>query len=113
MQKDPDNTFILLRPYIVVCTSKNIMYWHSALNGYKGLVLLFGTYLAWLTRKVDINCPFKVIFCNAVVLLSKLLGIWGNHFVFSLQKSLEIFRSICYCFVFCPFIFVSMKVLGF
>ena len=36
------------------CQSNYYIYWNAAIVGYKGLLLLFGTFLAWETRKVSV-----------------------------------------------------------
>lgn len=46
------NTAIL--PYIRYCGSNHLVIWKAVMFVYKGLLLLFGTYLAWETRKVHI-----------------------------------------------------------
>lgn len=51
---DPNVENQILRPYIRLCTSGHILIWSSGLYGYKGLLLIFGTFLAWETRKVRI-----------------------------------------------------------
>ncbi|KAM7432495.1 hypothetical protein ABFA07_017083 [Porites harrisoni] len=52
MSLEDDDTAI--QPYIATCTSQSITIWQICLYGYKGLLLLFGAYLAWETRKVHI-----------------------------------------------------------
>ncbi|KAK3723819.1 hypothetical protein QZH41_019497, partial [Actinostola sp. cb2023] len=44
----------ILRPYYNQCTSNNLTIWTGLLYGFKGFLLIFGSYLAWETRKVTI-----------------------------------------------------------
>ena len=41
-------------PVVQHCESENISYWLGAVYGFKGLLLLFGVFLAWETRGVTI-----------------------------------------------------------
>ncbi|CAH3104404.1 unnamed protein product [Pocillopora meandrina] len=43
-----------IQPYITMCTCENITIWLACIYVFKGLLLLFGAYLAWETRKVHI-----------------------------------------------------------
>lgn len=43
-----------IQPYITMCTCDNITIWLACIYVHKGLLLLFGAYLAWETRKVHI-----------------------------------------------------------
>ncbi|XP_072030345.1 gamma-aminobutyric acid type B receptor subunit 2-like isoform X1 [Amphiura filiformis] len=53
-KRDPEIPNKRIISYIEQCTSTNHVYWLVALCAYKGLLLLFGTWLAWETRKVTI-----------------------------------------------------------
>ncbi|XP_072045198.1 gamma-aminobutyric acid type B receptor subunit 2-like [Amphiura filiformis] len=44
----------IIQPYFNYCSCNNMLYFFSALCVYKGLLLIFGTFLAWETRKVAI-----------------------------------------------------------
>ncbi|XP_020912676.1 gamma-aminobutyric acid type B receptor subunit 2-like [Exaiptasia diaphana] len=44
----------ILLPQYSHCTCKHMTVWTGILYGYKGFLLVFGTYLAWETRKVSI-----------------------------------------------------------
>ena len=55
VQDDPDIANQRIQPYIEQCTSHHLLYWLLALYSYKGLLLLFGTFLAWETRKVRLD----------------------------------------------------------
>lgn len=47
-----DDTEII--PKLEHCESKNLSYWLGAVYAFKGLLLVFGVFLAWETRAVTI-----------------------------------------------------------
>ncbi|XP_033627262.1 uncharacterized protein LOC117290084 [Asterias rubens] len=51
---NPRNSSELLEPYIEFCTSDYYVYWSAGLSSVKGLLLVFGAFLAWETRQVTI-----------------------------------------------------------
>ncbi|XP_070577493.1 gamma-aminobutyric acid type B receptor subunit 2-like [Ptychodera flava] len=53
-ENDPDVPNQIIQPIMEFCYCDNIIYWLGALYAYKGLLLIFGTFLAWETRKVSI-----------------------------------------------------------
>ncbi|XP_038069217.1 uncharacterized protein LOC119738403 [Patiria miniata] len=53
-QDDPEIPNRVIQQYVQFCTCDTLTYWLGALYGYKGLLLIFGTFLAWETRKVSI-----------------------------------------------------------
>ncbi|XP_072030305.1 gamma-aminobutyric acid type B receptor subunit 2-like [Amphiura filiformis] len=89
-------------PYIEQCTSNKMIYWLVALYGYKGLLLIFGTFLAWETRKVTISAlnDSKLIgICvyNTVVLC--IVGVSVSFLISNDTAALYIFTSciIIFC----------------
>ncbi|XP_072022904.1 gamma-aminobutyric acid type B receptor subunit 1-like [Amphiura filiformis] len=52
---DPNVANQKLLPYVDYCTCSWITYWFIALLGFKGLLLIFGMFLAWEIRKVQIS----------------------------------------------------------
>ncbi|XP_070576464.1 gamma-aminobutyric acid type B receptor subunit 2-like [Ptychodera flava] len=52
---DPDDLSRKILPLLEFCDSDHLTYWLGALYCYKGLLLIFGTFLAWETRKVTIS----------------------------------------------------------
>ncbi|XP_041469544.1 uncharacterized protein LOC121419238 isoform X1 [Lytechinus variegatus] len=54
LMNDPDDEFVMLQPYVKYCHSTYQTYWLVVMYIYKGILLLFGTFLAWETRKVKI-----------------------------------------------------------
>ncbi|XP_020620120.1 gamma-aminobutyric acid type B receptor subunit 2-like [Orbicella faveolata] len=51
---DPEDDNILHEPYMYICEVNNIAIWLGLLYSYKGILLLFGLFLAWETRTVNI-----------------------------------------------------------
>lgn len=51
---DPEDDNILHEPYIYTCEVNHIGIWLGLLYCYKGILLLFGLFLAWETRTVNI-----------------------------------------------------------
>lgn len=51
---DPEDENILHEPYMYTCEVNNIAIWLGLLYSYKGILLLFGLFLAWETRTVNI-----------------------------------------------------------
>ncbi|CAH1778015.1 unnamed protein product [Owenia fusiformis] len=50
-ENDPDLLYI---PQLATCDSVHMIKWTGALYAYKGLLLMFGVYMAWATRHVKI-----------------------------------------------------------
>lgn len=78
---DPDLWYV---PQVSQCRSEQMSVWTGALYAYKGLLLLFGVYMAWETRHVKIPVLndshqigisiYNVVLCSGtVVALSSLL----------------------------------------
>ncbi|XP_072030704.1 gamma-aminobutyric acid type B receptor subunit 1-like [Amphiura filiformis] len=91
-----------LIPYIEQCTSDYITYWLLALYSYKGLLLLFGTFLAWETRKVTfaaLNDSKLIGICvyNTIVLC--IIGVSVRFIITNDPSTLFIFTSsiVAFC----------------
>ena len=50
--QEDDNTVYV--PYVYTCEVDNVIIWLGLLYSYKGILLLFGLFLAWETRNVKI-----------------------------------------------------------
>jgi gamma-aminobutyric acid type B receptor len=78
-----------------ICTNETKIYWQGAQYIYKGLLLAFGTFLAWETRNIDIpalNDSKLIGFCvyNIVIIC------FVSHFfiyIFFLQKMTRLYIS--------------------
>ncbi|XP_072030367.1 gamma-aminobutyric acid type B receptor subunit 2-like [Amphiura filiformis] len=86
----------LIQSYIDECTSNHFTYWIISLYVYKGLLLIFGTFLAWETRKVTIpalNDSKMIGICvyNTVVLC--ILGVSVSYQITNDPQTLFIFTS--------------------
>ena len=53
-QVDPENDDIVYTPIRMMCESQNQTYWIGTFYVINGLLLTFGAFLAWETRKVSI-----------------------------------------------------------
>ena len=45
---------VVTHEFVHECKSDHYVYWNAAIIGYKGLLLLFGSFLAWETREVSV-----------------------------------------------------------
>ena len=52
LQKDPDKPFIIIIPTLNTCTARNLTIWLALIYVYKGILLLYGLFLAYETRNV-------------------------------------------------------------
>ncbi|XP_070534990.1 gamma-aminobutyric acid type B receptor subunit 2-like [Ptychodera flava] len=53
-QEDPTDSDIVLIPIWITCDSRKAIYWLGALYAVKGILLIFGAFLAWETRNVTV-----------------------------------------------------------
>ncbi|XP_031556783.1 gamma-aminobutyric acid type B receptor subunit 2-like isoform X2 [Actinia tenebrosa] len=66
------------RSYVEVCSSNDISIWGGILICYKGVLLLFGAFLAWETRNVsysELNDSRNIAISVYTILVSSLVGI--------------------------------------
>ena len=54
LQTNEPHADIIYRPLIYHCTMNNSYVWLLLVYGFKGILLIFGLFLAWETRKVKI-----------------------------------------------------------
>lgn len=81
MSKNETTDFV---PIIEVCASDNQNTWLVIIYIYKGLLLLFGVFLAWETRKVKIpalNDSNYIAVCVYNVVIMSVLAVFINNFV--------------------------------
>ena len=72
---DDYNGFV---PVLEICQSQRITIWLGAVYAYKGLLLLFGIFLAWETRKVKIpalNDSHYIVVCVYNVVIMSVLAV--------------------------------------
>jgi len=96
------------------CYSRHQGYWLAAIYVYKGLLLAFGTFLAWETRSVTVPelndskyigaCIYNVVVvCIFGVPLMHVLPVDEATMMYILKSCLIIFcTSICQCIIFIP-----------
>ncbi|XP_072047292.1 gamma-aminobutyric acid type B receptor subunit 2-like isoform X2 [Amphiura filiformis] len=99
---DPATPNQLISPYIELCESDYIIYWLLALYIYKGILLIFGAFLAWETRKVAIaalnDSKFIGISVYNVIILCT-IGVTVSFLIGDDPKALYLFISgiIIFC----------------
>ncbi|XP_070200944.1 gamma-aminobutyric acid type B receptor subunit 2-like, partial [Littorina saxatilis] len=54
LEVDSADSDVILVPFIEKCTCEHEVYWLGAMLVYKGLLLLFGLFLAWGTRSIQV-----------------------------------------------------------
>ena len=54
LKSNQEDDNIVYVPYVYTCEVDNIIIWLGLLYSYKGILLLFGLFLAWETRNVKI-----------------------------------------------------------
>lgn len=106
----------------VVCDNPHQTYWLAAVYVYKGLLLIFGTFLAWETRKVSIavlNDSRLIGFCVYNVVVICAFAVPVNHVLSDTQSTLRFVISSAFtifcttlvlCIVFVPKVTKSTKV---
>ncbi|KAL8602938.1 hypothetical protein ACOMHN_057248 [Nucella lapillus] len=115
---DPDH---FVQPFIEKCTCKHGEYWLGVMLVYKGLLLVFGLFLAWETRHIQVKAlndskyiGMSVYNLAVISIVSVLVGFLindanyvGNYVISSFFIIIAI--TITLCFVFVPKIFAVHK----
>ncbi|XP_052762189.1 gamma-aminobutyric acid type B receptor subunit 2-like [Mya arenaria] len=124
LTKDSADKNLIYSEIFPYCYNEKQMYWLVTLYVYKGLLLAFGTFLAWETRHVTIPelndskyigaCIYNVVVvCVFGVPLAHVLPIEQTTLNFVLESFLLIFcTTICACIIFVPKIKARNKVQG-
>ena len=108
-----EEELIAVQHYLTICTADRPQLWQALLYGYNGLVLLFGSYLAYETRHVTVEAlnDSRLIGMSVYnILLPVMLGIplvhllWEDlRFVFCMTMFLIVYPTTAtLCFVFIP-----------
>ncbi|XP_077867208.1 gamma-aminobutyric acid type B receptor subunit 2-like [Saccoglossus kowalevskii] len=101
-QPDPSGRDVTIVPVILECISEHDLVWVILLFGYKGMVLLFGVFLAWETRQVkypQLNDSRYIGFAVYNVTVMCCIGVPATMFLSPLQKDLQfILTSLCITF---------------
>ncbi|XP_025088276.1 gamma-aminobutyric acid type B receptor subunit 2-like [Pomacea canaliculata] len=114
VQTDPEDPDHLYLPYLEICVCQHKEYWVGALLVYKGLLLLFGIFLAWETRGIKVQalndsryiglCVYNVaVLCVVGVPVNFLINDenhMGSYLITSAFIILAV--SITLCIVFLP-----------
>ncbi|XP_072043527.1 gamma-aminobutyric acid type B receptor subunit 1-like [Amphiura filiformis] len=115
-ESDLINQHVVNIHYIQQCTSDNLIYWLLPLYTYKGLLLIFGTFLVWETRKVTIpalNDSKLIGICvyNTIVLC--IVGVSVSFLISDNTSWLFIFTSgiIIFCATFSQLVLFIPKVM--
>ncbi|XP_071510584.1 gamma-aminobutyric acid type B receptor subunit 2-like [Diadema antillarum] len=98
---DPHDHLSDIQPYIEYCSSVYINYWMIAIYCYKGLLLVFGAFLAWETRKVTIpalNDSKLIGICVYNVVILSCIGVGVSFALIDDRASLFIFLSLIVIF---------------
>ena len=103
-----------------ICTNEAKIYWQGAQYIYKGLLLAFGTFLAWETRNIDVpalNDSKLIGFCVYNIVIICFVGVPINHLLredqitarFVLRNCFVIFcTTLALCILFLPKVMFSI-----
>ncbi|CAH1794092.1 unnamed protein product [Owenia fusiformis] len=83
-----ENTDVLRIPYIYTCEARHKAYWLTAIYSSKGLLLMFGIFFAWQTRKVTLvalNDSKEIGLCVYNVMVMAAVGVPVVNFMDSEQ----------------------------
>lgn len=94
-----DDTEII--PKLEHCESKNLSYWLGAVYAFKGLLLVFGVFLAWETRAVTIPA------LNDSRYIGKFCFGWFTYGNIEVKASRKIFTENKEIFIDCIWVRVS------
>ncbi|KAI3378330.1 hypothetical protein SNEBB_011079 [Seison nebaliae] len=99
----------VVRQWIWKCNSAHILRWSAVIYTHKGLVLLFGLYMAWETRHVNVQVlndskhialtVYLVVVASAFVVVASYIPHHGNV-------------TLYFAMVFIPVILVTMAIMG-
>ncbi|XP_077990424.1 gamma-aminobutyric acid type B receptor subunit 2-like [Glandiceps talaboti] len=99
---DPSGRDILIIPLVNECKSQHDAVWYAILIGYKGIVLVFGVFLAWETRKVQyshLNDSRYIGFAVYNVTVMCCVGVPTTMFLNPMQRDLQfILSAVCIIF---------------
>ncbi|XP_038052380.1 gamma-aminobutyric acid type B receptor subunit 1-like [Patiria miniata] len=109
---DPDDDDIVYIPIRMICESRNQTYWIGAFYVIDGLLLIFGAFLAWETRKVSIpalNDSKYIGICVYNILILSFIGA-PVSFILEEQNALYVLQAaliwlaatLTLCVVFIP-----------
>ena len=71
--REPD---LLYLPELPLCFSPHMRWWTGALYAYKGLLLIFGVYMAWETKSVQVSTIKELEKANHQVVMKPGVGMY-------------------------------------
>lgn len=102
LQKNPEKPYVIIIPALNTCTAKYLTVWLALIYVYKGILLLYGLFLAYETRNVvyaHLNDSRVIGICvyNVVVLstIGAFLGLILNN-----EQYEQLYAAISVCIIF-------------
>ncbi|XP_019615198.1 PREDICTED: gamma-aminobutyric acid type B receptor subunit 1-like [Branchiostoma belcheri] len=102
-EEDPNRNDVLYLPELRRCTSNYLMYWLGIIYASKGILILFGIFLAWETRKVQIpelNDSKQIGLCVYNVMIMSAVGVPIINLLDSQQLDIS-FAVLSVCIIVC------------
>ncbi|XP_035674840.1 gamma-aminobutyric acid type B receptor subunit 2-like isoform X1 [Branchiostoma floridae] len=102
-EEDPNRNDVLYLPELRRCTSDYLMYWLGIIYASKGILILFGIFLAWETRKVQIpelNDSKQIGLCVYNVMIMSAVGVPIINLLDSQQLDIS-FAVLSVCIIVC------------
>nr|XP_006817895.1 PREDICTED: gamma-aminobutyric acid type B receptor subunit 1-like [Saccoglossus kowalevskii] len=102
-QEHPVEEDVMLIPRMLLCDSIYFTYWMAFIYIYKGILILFGIFLAWETRKVEIpglNDSRQIGFSVYNVMVMSVLGVTITS-VLDLQQIDIRYSIVAVCIIVC------------
>nr|XP_006819242.1 PREDICTED: gamma-aminobutyric acid type B receptor subunit 2-like [Saccoglossus kowalevskii] len=99
-QEHPTDSDIVIVPVWLVCESINTMYWLGALYAIKGLLLIFGAFLAWETRNVTVPALNDSKYIGASVYNVLILAFVGVAISLLIQQQATAYYALMSMFIF-------------
>ena len=109
-QKDEEKPFIIIIPTLNTCTAKNLTVWLALIYVYKGVLLLYGLFLAYETRNVvyaHLNDSRVIGICVYNVVVLSTIGaflalILNNH------QYEQLYAALSVCIIFPATVTISL-----
>ena len=109
-QKDEEKPFIIIIPTLNTCTAKNLTVWLALIYVYKGVLLLYGLFLAYETRNVvyaHLNDSRLIGICVYNVVVLSTIGaflalILNNH------QYEQLYAALSVCIIFPATVTISL-----
>ena len=102
LQRDPQDPFKINEIILDVCTSENLPLWLALIYVYKGIMLLYGVFLAYETRNVvypHLNDSRVIGICVYNVVVLSMIGAFLSVILEDKQFK-ELYASLSLCIIF-------------